>query len=336
MAAAADAMKVLLTGDHDYPLARVSAGRRPKPMPSGSAQRVHELIAKGLAELGHEVVVCLANEPTGAPPPGIRVTRTLERADILHTYALRGPRWEEQWRGPYVATVHLDPRTRGVTEVPAPWIFASRTMAQAYGRTRYVVNGIDPAEYRFEERAGDYLLFMAAMDNAVEKGLAIAVETARRTATKLVVAGTARTQETIDAVTALCREAEYVGDVQGEEKAELLANAKALLFPSQLNEVCPVAVAEALMSGTPVIASASGALPELVRAETGFVCRTAEEYVTAVERIGTIDRHTCRAVALREFHYLRMAGDYIDQYRREIGQIGPIGQIGQTRGAFVP
>src|SRR6267143_1888340 len=47
-------------------------------------------------------------------------------------------------------------------------------------------------------------------------------------------------------------------------------------------------VAEALMSGTPVICSDRGACPELVPPEAGFVCSNFGDYVRAVENIGRI------------------------------------------------
>ena len=43
-----------------------------------------------------------------------------------------------------------------------------------------------------------------------------------------------------------------VGDVRGIQKARLFAGAKALLFPTRLNEAFGLVIAEALMSGTPV------------------------------------------------------------------------------------
>jgi hypothetical protein len=318
-------MKILFTCDHTYPLPRTGVGRNPKPMPSASAQRIHDWLGKGLAELGHEVVYVLEEEPAGEPLPGVRIVRAPEHdADIVHTYAMRAPHWEASWRGPSVATCHLDPRTRGIHVIPDNWIFASGTMARTFGSTRFVINGIDPSEYRFSALRGEYLLFLSAMDRHLDKGLDLALAVAREAGMPLIVAGTGGTREVIDTVARLCASyggAEYVGDVQGDEKADLLAGARALIFPSRLNEVCPVTVGEALVSGTPVITSASGGLPEIVKSEMGIICRTFEEYVTAVAEIDRFDRHVCRASALRDFHYLRMARDYVAEYERELGAV---------------
>ena len=58
---------------------------------------------------------------------------------------------------------------------------------------------------------------------------------------------------------------EYVGLVNGKEKAKLFSQAKATILLTQLPDACPVIMAESLMSGTPVIGSIYGAMP------TGFV-----------------------------------------------------------------
>jgi glycosyltransferase involved in cell wall biosynthesis len=72
------------------------------------------------------------------------------------------------------------------------------------------------------------------------------------------------------------------------------------------------------MSGTPVICSDRGACPELVPAETGFVCSNFGDYVRAVENIGRISPRACRVLALERYHYLRMARDYVTELKKEI------------------
>jgi glycosyltransferase involved in cell wall biosynthesis len=113
--------------------------------------------------------------------------------------------------------------------------------------------------------------------------------------------------------------ATYVGDVRGIEKAKLFAGARALLFPTKLNEAFGLVVAEALMSGTPVICSNNGACPEIVSPEAGFICRERQDYLDAIDRLETIQPEACRTRAMRDFHYLRMAADYVGEYLAEAG-----------------
>jgi glycosyltransferase involved in cell wall biosynthesis len=224
---------------------------------------------------------------------------------------------------PAVVTCHLDPTVPGRL-VPDPirdnWIFVSRTLALSLGRRRYVLNGIDPREYPLATVKQDYFLFIASMDWADHKGLGLALELTRKLGFRLVVAGTAKTERTVAEIMRRCAAAgaEYIGDVRGSEKTALFADARGLLFPTQVNEAFGLAIAEALMSGTPVICSSYGACAELVTPEVGFVCRTESDYRAAFERIGTISPARCREAALARFHYLRMAQDYLREYETEM------------------
>jgi glycosyltransferase involved in cell wall biosynthesis len=85
---------------------------------------------------------------------------------------------------------------------------------------------------------------------------------------------------------------EFVGEI-GETGN--LGNAAALLFPIDWPEPFGLVMIEALACGTPVIAFESGSVPEIIEnGITGFVVSNAEEAASAVERISTIKRRTCR------------------------------------------
>jgi glycosyltransferase involved in cell wall biosynthesis len=229
--------------------------------------------------------------------------------------------WEERGK-PWVATCHIDMRTVGMPQRATTdnWIFVSRTLARLHGRTRYVLNGIDPDTCIYSEQKQDYFLFMSSMDWEMKKGLDIALSLAARHGLKLVVAGTGNNYKRIMRITSLCRQigAEYVGDVRGKRKAELLAGAKAFLFPTRIDEAFGLGMVEALMSGTPVICSDRGACHEVITKDVGFICRYEPDYLNAIRRIGEISPRACREKAMRDFHYLRMAKDYLVEYENEI------------------
>jgi glycosyltransferase involved in cell wall biosynthesis len=136
----------------------------------------------------------------------------------------------------------------------------------------------------------------------------------------LVIAGTGQDFESINRVKEMCKgiDARYVGDVRGREKAELLAGAKGFLFPTKLDEAFGLGMVEALMSGTPVICSDRGACPEIISSDVGFVCRDENDYATAIQNIASISAPACRDKAMKEYHYLRMASDYVAEYQKEI------------------
>jgi glycosyltransferase involved in cell wall biosynthesis len=320
-------MRILLASEHRYPaFGTYSSGLHPRTYPSGSGFWIHDMLMKGLVELGHEVFYLLQDGAAMPLPKGATlVSKPVWDCDILHTISDRYPNLTREWEAsgkPWLATCHIDMRTIGMPQraTTENWIFVSRTLAQLHGRTRYVLNGIDPDTCIYSEQKQDYFLFMSSMDWEMKKGLDIALSLAARHGLKLVVAGTGNNYKRIMRITSLCREigAEYVGDVRGKRKAELLAGAKAFLFPTRIDEAFGLGMVEALMSGTPVICSDRGACPEIITKDVGFVCRYEPDYLNAIRRIGEINPQTCREKAMRDFHYLRMARDYVAEYEKEI------------------
>ncbi len=325
------AMRILLSSKHKYPAStEIGMGLLPKPFPSGSAFFIHDLLAKGLAELGNEVFYLLPKGSDKPLPAGVTlVSEPVADIDIIHTITFRDEGLSPAMQAlgkPWVTTCHLDLKARGWDRSPtgANWIFVSRTLAQTHGRQRYVLNGIDPAEYIYSETKDDYFVFMSTADWGTRKGLDVVLSLSKQIGFKLVVAGTGTDSESISRVAEMCRgvNAEYVGDVRGKEKAELLAGARAFLFPTKVAEAFGLGMVEALMSGTPVICSDQGACPEIISSDVGFVCQDENDYVAAVNGIGEISPRVCREKAMREYHYLRMAADYVIEYEKELSRNG--------------
>lgn len=316
-------MRILLSSDHEYPAANANgSGLHPKKFPSGSGYILQDLLAKGLAELGHDVFYLVRRAHAAAPQGVNLIFEPVQDVDILHVISGRDAAMIEESQKPWVATCHMDERTRGRERDPVTqnWIYVSRTLAQLHGSERYVWNGIDPAEYVYSESKDDYFLFMSTMDWGTKKGLDVVLTLAKRLGFKLVVAGTGESYERIAKVQSMCDEAgaKYVGDVRGMEKAELLAGARGFLFPTKLDEAFGLGMVEALMSGTPVICSDRGACPEIITPDVGFVCSDEDHYVAAIEKIGNIDARACREKAMRDYHYHAMATNYVREYAIEL------------------
>ena len=306
-------MRILLASTHRYP---ASIGGL-------AGNRILDWLAIGLAELGQKVFYLLS-EGAAFPLPGHieLVTEVPECLDIIHA---QDDSVFERLRVtgiPWIRTCHVDVRLHGkeTSRAKANWIYVSRTLAQTYGSTRYVINGINPSEYIYTETKSNYFLFVAGLERALKKGLLIALDLAQEAGIPLVVAGSSWKRELVAEIAGICRRsgARYVGEVYGVEKARLFAEAKALLFPTQWNESFGVVMAEALMSGTPVICSNHGACPELISPDVGFVCADEHDYSRALREIHRISPQACRAKAMRDFHYLRMAADYVREYEKTI------------------
>jgi glycosyltransferase involved in cell wall biosynthesis len=314
-------MRIFLQSEHCYPIEDgQGVGIATRQEPSGAPQRIHDLIARGLGELGHEVFYFTEKGAQAPAPQGVTLCRSLRTdVDVFHNAEVSGR--------PGIRTQH---RVREVTHAPDHWVYVSQSLARQSGSNRFVRNGLDPADYIYSETKSDYLLFLSGMQGNFHhlkyrfKGLDVALSLASELGFKLLVAGTARDPEILDTVIQMCREAGavFLGDVRGKAKAELLAGARALLFPTQIHEGLPLVIIEALFSGTPVIASHLGPCPEVVTPEVGFVCHNREQYSAAISSLSAIHPRDCRAKALRDFHYLGMAAAYVKEYQAEIERCG--------------
>lgn len=321
-------MKILLSGSHVFPAHRAeSAGLTNTRFPSGSAYVTHDLLCKGLAELGHDVTYLLRNGALPPLPDGVKFASEFERGADVHHSLIDSDEynyWKDQDATmPRVVSCHIDPRIidRDWGPITDEWIFVSKSLANSLGKDRFVWNGIDPSEYIYSDVKQDFYLFMTPIDWAKRKGFDIAVSLARDVGFRLVVAGGSSNQNVIVEMRDICRDlpgVDYVGDVRGQYKAELLAGAKGLIFPTQVNEAFGLGIAEALMSGTPVICSTHGACRELVAPHVGFTCEAYDDYVDAVKNIEKIEPAECREYALKNFHYLEMAKSYSNEYEKEI------------------
>ena len=117
--------------------------------------------------------------------------------------------------------------------------------------------------------------------------------------------------------------AKFVGEVDGREKDDLFGRAGAVLFPSPWEEPFGMVLAEAAARGTPVVALARGAVPELVvDGVTGILCADEEEMARAIPRAMALDPAACRAHAEALFDRDRIAGQNLSIYERVLAEHG--------------
>jgi len=118
-------------------------------------------------------------------------------------------------------------------------------------------------------------------------------------------------------------DAEYVGEVGGRDKLDLLAGASCLLNPLSWPEPFGMVMIEALACGTPVLATPCGSVPELITdGVTGFVRATESEMADTVLRVAELDRSRCRKEAAERFSTERMVADHIALYE-QVSALGP-------------
>ena len=204
---------------------------------------------------------------------------------------------------PNVFTLHGN-RRPGSRAAPNT-IFLSADHARRHGGTAFVYNGMDPSEFVFRSAKADYDLFLGRLHRV--KGYDWAVAGAKRAGKRLIVAGGWRPT--------LRRSLRFVGSVDGQQKAELLAGAACLWMPALWDEPFGLTLVEAMMSGTPVLGTPRGALPEIVTQDVGVLGDTLDDLVRLRATVERCDPAACRSRAERWFSHTRMAQNYVRMYR---------------------
>ncbi|MFV0622393.1 glycosyltransferase family 4 protein [Sphingomonas sp. ac-8] len=182
-------------------------------------------------------------------------------------------------------------------------------------------HGIPLDDFPFDPAGSDDLLFFGRMHP--DKGPHEAIAVARATGRRLHMAGIVQDERYwreevepgIDG-----RQVLHHGAVGGGKRTAMLGEARALLHLIDFDEPFGLSVVEAMACGTPVIAYARGAMPELIEhGVTGFLVDDLDGAIEAVARIGEIDRAACRARVASHFSVERMAERYEALYRRILG-----------------
>jgi glycosyltransferase involved in cell wall biosynthesis len=187
-----------------------------------------------------------------------------------------------------------------------------------------VYNAIDVPSFTFDDQKEDYLLFLSRI--SVDKMPHLAVEVARRTGRRLIIAGKVdRVDESYFNSTLAPlidgKQVQFMGEADARLKRELYAKAYCLVLPLCWEEPFGLVMVEAMASGTPVIAFGRGSVPEVVvEGETGYIVRDVDEMVEAVGRVDRIDPRRCRRHVEENFDGPVMANRYLQAYHRIIAR----------------
>jgi glycosyltransferase involved in cell wall biosynthesis len=258
-----------------------------------------------------------------------QVTQRADEFDVIHShcdywtfpFARRSPT-------PIVTTLHgrldipeLQPIYRTYPDVPVVSISNSQREPLLYLPVNWVgtaYNGICVEHFALNEHPGDYLVFLGRI--CPEKRPDRAVEIARAAGMPLKVAAKidkADREYYESAIKPLFNDplVEFIGEVNERQKAELLRDAYALLFPIDWCEPFGLTMVEAMACGTPVVAMRGGSVDEVVLdGETGFVCDSVAEMIACVPRVAALNRRRCREHIERHFSAEVMAQRYEEIY----------------------
>ncbi len=152
-------------------------------------------------------------------------------------------------------------------------------------------------DFTYQDKKQNYLLFLGRMINS--KGIDIAQNLSKAFSMPIKFVGPQNLKNNLKKDNPL---AEYIHTVSNNERKKLLANAKALIMPSLYSEPCGWAMLEAFISGTPVLSTDWGGLAEYnIHGQTGFRCRSLNEFYHALGIIDNIKPSFCREYAEENF-----------------------------------
>ena len=182
-----------------------------------------------------------------------------------------------------------------------------------------VPNGIDADLLAARHAKRRFALVMGRI--CPEKGIHLAIDAAEKAECPLIIAGQVFDYEAHqcyfdDSIAPrLGRRCRFVGPLGQKRKRRFLTAARCLVIPSLAAETSSLVAMEALACGTPVIAFARGALPQIIdHGRTGYLVENVDGMAEAITAAGSLDPRTCREQARRRFPARRMTGRYLALY----------------------
>jgi glycosyltransferase involved in cell wall biosynthesis len=338
----------------------------PVPPPAyGGTEAVVDNLARGLAELGHDVRLftvasstCPVMQRYLFEEPVVPIGQTVPEAahvlaayeslgdvDLVHDHTILGPLLAGRSgmaTPPVVTTNHgaFTPTTRRIfREIArtAAVVAISADQARRAGDvpiSAVIHHGVDLDVYSPGPRVDNHLVFIGRM--SPDKGVDHAVRIARGAGRPLRIVTKMRDPEELQYYQTCVRPLRSACDPEPEElplrdRIEVLQSAAALVNPIAWPEPFGLVMAESLATGTPVVTTPVGSAPEIVSdRRTGFLCDTDAQAVDAVKIVETIDRTVCRAEAESRFSMARMAAEYESLYLRVLERCGnhTVGSLG--------
>jgi len=188
-----------------------------------------------------------------------------------------------------------------------------------------IYNSLNTADYPFNPSPDDYFVWLGKIIPI--KGTKEAILAAKKAGVKLIVMGAVE-EGVVEAEQYFEQEILPLIDnkqiflrknVKLSEKAKILGGAKALLNPITWDEPFGLVMIEAQATGTPVIAFARGAAPEVIEdGKTGFLVHNIDEMVAKMKDVTSLNRQDCRDFVTNHFSNQKMVTGYENAYKTVI------------------
>src|SRR6202167_203691 len=320
---------------------------RTPPRQYGAWETVASNIAEGLASRGWDVtlfatrdsvtkarlhaVVDRGYEEDSTVDPKVAEYRHISEAfehaaefDLIHShYDFMALAYTRLVKTPVLTTIHgfSSPRIMPVYEKYKDGYFVSISDSDRAPGLNYlatVYNGIDLTLYPLRRSRGEELVFIGRLHP--DKGVHLAIETARRSGRRLLIAGIVQDTDYFrDQIQPHLDDQQicYVGAVGVMEKNALFAQAFALLHLNTIPERFGLVLAEANAAGVPVIAMDLGSCGEVIeQGVTGFLVDDVAGGGKALDGGPSITDDACRQRVQERFSLVTMVEAYEKVYGR--------------------
>lgn len=248
-----------------------------------------------------------------------------DQNDIIHNhFGWRFLPFCHLFKIPVITTLH-GPLDVGYQQVifnqypDLPYVSISNSQRKPMKQMNFVAtiyNGIDVNKFDYNDRPDNYVVFLGRM--SPEKGPKQAIEFAKAAGLTLKMAAKIDASDRdyfekevkplIDG-----KQIQYIGEVNHEAKNRLLKNALALIALIQWEEPFGLFIVEAMATGTPVIATKRGSVPELVKDHiTGYIVENVREAVMVWPKIIRLNRLEARRHVEKNF----TIGKMVDRYEK--------------------
>ncbi len=323
------------------------------PLQYGGTEQVIYYLIKGLIEAGHEPIlfgaadsdvpcelVPIADKSIYFPsnekelPAHTKLAKQIERKtekllkkhlseiDIIHSHGFDLRNFQNI---PNLTTLHnritLDDIVYYEARSNLYYVSISKNQQDAFRDLQYmgvVYNGEDPSKFPIVTEPEDYVCFLGRFDYDKNPHLAIqlalSLDMNIKLAGKIDYRGDRYFKEEIKKFLKNPL-VEYLGELNFDDKVELLSKAKCNLHPTGFREPFGLSVLEAAYCGTPTLAIERGSMPELIEeGRTGSLVEDFTEGYGQIEECFQMDRTYIATRSRKLFNYKTMTRQYLRAY----------------------